>query len=160
AKRDEFRVLTRTGSFGLPLPPTLHNRGNFIISLGSLTPWLAQKAEGLGVDVFPGFAAADTIIDKNETVLGLRLGDMGLDKSGAPGSNYNPGPEVRAKTTVIAEGARGSLTKQLVRRFGLDARACPQTYALGMKELWQLPESRVEPGLVQHTLGWPLDSKT
>ena len=159
ARRDEFRLLTRTGSFALPLPPHLHNRGNFIISLGLLTPWLAQKAEGLGVDVFAGFAAADVLIE-NEKVIGVRLGDMGLEKDGTPGPNYTPGPDVRAGVTVIAEGARGSLTRQLVRRFALDAQACPQTYGLGMKELWQLPPGRVEPGLIQHTLGWPLDGRT
>src|SRR5882724_367751 len=160
AKRDEFRLLTRTGSVPLPLPPHLHNRGNLIISLGLLAPWLAQKAEALGVDVFPGFAAADTLLNADESVAGVRLGDMGIEKSGRPGPNYTPGAEVRARTTVVAEGARGSLAKQLIRRYGLDARSCPQTYGLGMKELWQLPAGRVEPGLIQHTLGWPLDSRT
>jgi electron-transferring-flavoprotein dehydrogenase len=160
AKRDEFRFLTRTGSMPLPLPPQLHNHGNFIISLGQLTPLLAQKAESLGVDVFPGFAAAEPLFNADQSVAGVRLGDMGVEKDGNPGPNYTPGPEIRARTTVIAEGARGSIAKQLVRRFGLDARACPQTYGLGLKELWQLPEGRVEPGLIQHSLGWPLDSRT
>ena len=160
AKRDEFRLLTRTGSVPLPLPPHLHNRGNLIISLGLLAPWLAQKAEALGVDVFPGFAAADTLLNADESVAGVRLGDMGIEKSGRPGPNYTPGAEVRARTTVVAEGARGSLAKQLIRRYALDARSCPQTYGLGMKELWQLPAGRVEPGLIQHTLGWPLDTRT
>ena len=160
AKRDEFRFLTRTGSLPLPLPPQLHNRGNFIISLGLLTPWLAQKAEALGVDVFPGFAAAEPLFNADESVAGVRLGDMGVEKDGSPGPNYTPGPEIRARTTVIAEGARGSIAKQLIRRFGLDARSCPQSYGLGLKELWQLPEGRVEPGLIQHSLGWPLDGRT
>ena len=160
AKRDEFRFLTRAGSMPLPLPPQLHNHGNFIISLGQLTPLLAQKAESLGVDVFPGFAAAEPLFNADQSVAGVRLGDMGVEKDGRPGPNYTPGPEIRARTTVIAEGARGSIAKQLVRRFGLDARACPQTYGLGLKELWQLPEGRVEPGLIQHSLGWPLDSRT
>ncbi len=159
AKRDEFRLLTRTGSYRLPLPPHLHNQGNFIISLGLLTPWLAQKAESLGVDVFPGFAAADVLIE-DDKVVGVRIGDMGIDKDGQPGPNYTPGADVRAPVTVIAEGARGSLTKQLIRRFRLDANSCPQTYGIGMKELWQLPPGRVEPGLIQHSLGWPLDSRT
>jgi electron-transferring-flavoprotein dehydrogenase len=160
AKRDEFRLLTRTGGFSLPLPPQLHNHGNFIISLGLLTPWLAQKAEGLGVDVFPGFAGAENIFSADGSVAGVRLGDMGIEKNGEPGPNYTPGAEIRARTTIIAEGARGSLAKQLIKRFELDARSCPQTYGLGMKELWQLPEGRVEPGLIQHSLGWPLDSRT
>jgi electron-transferring-flavoprotein dehydrogenase len=160
AKRDEFRFLTKTGSLPLPLPPHLHNTGNFIVSLGLLTPWLAQKAEGLGVDVFAGFSVAETLLDENGTVCGVRLGDMGVEKNGEPGPNYTPGADVRARTTIIAEGARGSLAKQLIRRFKLDANSCPQSYALGLKELWQLPEGRVEPGLIQHTLGWPLDSGT
>ena len=160
AVRDEFRLLTRKGSMRLPLPPQLHNRGNFIISLGLLTPWLAQKAESAGVDIFPGFAAAAPLVTPDGIMTGVQLGDMGLGKDGRPGPNYTPGAEVRARTTIVAEGARGSLAKQLVRRFGLDARSSPQSYGLGMKELWQLPEGRVQPGLVQHTLGWPLDSRT
>jgi electron-transferring-flavoprotein dehydrogenase len=160
AKRDEFRFLTRTGSMKLPTPPQLHNHGNFIVSLGQLTPWIAQQAEALGVDIFPGFAAAEPLFNADESVAGVRLGDMGIEKDGKHGPNYTPGPEIRAKTTVIAEGARGSIAKQLIRRFGLDARSCPQSYGLGLKELWQLPEGRVEPGLIQHSLGWPLDSRT
>ncbi len=160
AKRDEFRFMTRTGSFALPVPPMLHNHGNFIISLGQLTPWLAQTAESLGVDVFPGFAAAEPLFNDDQSVAGVRLGDMGVEKDGKPGPNYTPGPEIRARTTVIAEGARGSIAKQLIRRFGLDAHSCPQSYGLGMKELWQLPAGRVEPGLIQHSLGWPLDTRT
>ena len=160
AKRDEFRFMTRSGTLSLPMPPQLHNRGNFIVSLGQLTPILAQKAESLGVDIFPGFAAAAPLFNADQSVAGVQLGDMGVEKDGTPGPNYTPGPEIRARTTVIAEGARGSIAKQLIRRFGLDARSCPQSYGLGLKELWQLPEGRVEPGLIQHSLGWPLDSRT
>ncbi len=160
ARRDEFRLLTRTGSLPLPIPPQLHNRGNFIVSLGLLAPWLARKAESLGVDVFAGFAAVEALFDADGSVAGVRLGDMGIEKSGRHGPNYSPGADIRARTTIIAEGARGSLAKQLIRRYGLDARSCPQDYGLGLKELWQLPEGRVEPGLIQHTLGWPLDSRT
>ena len=160
AVRDEFRLLTAKGSMKLPLPPQLHNRGNFIISLGLLTPWLARKAESLGVDVFPGFAAAAPLVTGEGAIAGVQLGDMGLTRDGEPGPNFTPGPEVRARTTVVAEGARGSLAKQLIRRFSLDARSSPQSYGLGMKELWQLPEGRAQPGLIQHTLGWPLDSRT
>lgn len=160
AKRDEFRLLTRTRSFKLPLAPQLHNHGNFIISLGLLTTWLAQQAEALGVDVFAGFAAADAVYNTDESVAGIVIGDMGLDRNGAPGPSYTPGAEVRARTTVVAEGARGSLAKQLIRRFKLDAHSCPQAYALGLKELWQLPAGRGEAGLIQHTFGWPLDSRT
>ncbi|HXR91666.1 MAG TPA: NAD(P)/FAD-dependent oxidoreductase, partial [Steroidobacteraceae bacterium] len=160
AKRDVFRLLTRTGSVPLPIPPQLHNHGNFILSLGLLTPWLAQKAEGLGVDIFAGYAAAQPLFDAGGALKGVQIGDMGLQKNGAPGPNYAPGPEIHARTTVIAEGARGSLAKQLIRKFGLDAHSSPQSYGLGMKELWQLPKGRAEPGLIQHTLGWPLDSGT
>ncbi|MBV8853241.1 MAG: electron transfer flavoprotein-ubiquinone oxidoreductase [Sinobacteraceae bacterium] len=158
AKRDEFRLLTRRGSLSLPLPPQLHNHGNFIVSLGLLTPLLGQKAETLGVDVFAGFAAAEPLFSEDGAVAGVRLGDMGIEKNGEPGPNYTPGAEIRARTTVIAEGARGSVAKQLIKRFALDADSAPQTYGLGMKELWQVPEGRVEPGLIQHSLGWPLDS--
>src|SRR6201991_3075367 len=134
AKRDEFRLLTKTGGFSLPLPPQLHNHGNFIISLGLLTPLLAQKAEALGVDVFAGFAGAEPLFNEDGSVAGVRLGDMGIEKNGNQGPGYTPGAEIRARTTVIAEGARGSLAKQLIRRFKLDANSAPQTYGLGMKE--------------------------
>src|SRR5580698_612753 len=160
AKRDEFRLLTRRGSINLPTRPHLNNHGNLIVSLGLLTAWLGQQAENLGVDVFPGFAAAAPLFDAQGAVVGVQIGDMGLEKSGEPGPNYSAGPEVRAPLTFIAEGARGSLAKVLTRRFALDARSGPQTYNLGMKELWQLPAGRVEPGLIQHTVGWPLDSAT
>jgi len=160
AKRDEFRLLTRRGGISLPTRPWLDNHGNFIVSLALLTPWLAAKAEGLGVDVFAGFAAAETLFDERGAVAGVRIGDMGLTRGGEPGPNYAQGPEVRAATTIIAEGCRGSLAKQLIKHYGLDARACPQTFGLGMKELWQLPPGRVEPGLIQHSVGWPLDART
>ncbi|MGQ0836298.1 MAG: 4Fe-4S dicluster domain-containing protein [Gammaproteobacteria bacterium] len=160
AKRDEFRLLTRTRSLRLPTPPQMRNHGNFIVSLGLLGPMLAQKAEGLGVDLFAGFSAAEPLFDADDSVAGVRIGDLGLEKNGEPGPNFTPGPEVRARTTVIAEGARGSLAKQLIKRYALDARVNPQTYGLGLKELWQLPEGRTEPGLIVHTVGWPLDSAT
>src|ERR1700704_3667471 len=121
AKRDEFRLLTKTGGLSLPLPSQLHNHGNFIISLGLLTPMLAQKAESLGLDVFAGFAAAEPLFNDDGSVAGVRLGDMGIEKNGEPGPNFTAGPEVRARTTMIAEGARGSIAKQLIRKFKLDA---------------------------------------
>ncbi len=160
ATHDEMHLLTRTGKFRLPLPPQLHNRGNFIVSLGLLAAWLAQQAEALGVDIFPGFAAAEPVLGTDGSVRGVRLGDVGLDKAGKPGPNFTPGAEIHARTTIVAEGARGSLAKQLIRRFELDAGRDPQTYGLGLKELWQLPEGRVQAGLIQHTLGWPLDTST
>ncbi|HTY49810.1 MAG TPA: electron transfer flavoprotein-ubiquinone oxidoreductase [Steroidobacteraceae bacterium] len=174
AARDELRLLTSGGSFRLPTPPQMRNHGNFIISLGQLTAWLAGQAEALGVDVFPGFAAAEALFDDapgpqdgpaagpaaGSRVVGVRIGDLGLTRSGEPGPNYAPGPEVRASTTVIAEGCRGSLAKQLIARYGLDRGCHPQTFGLGMKELWQLPAGRVQPGLIQHSVGWPLDGGT
>ena len=160
AAQDEMHLLTRAARFRLPLPPQLHNRGNFIVSLGLLAAWLAQKAESLGVDIFPGFAAAEPVLGPDGAVHGVRLGDVGLDKTGKPGPNYTPGAQIHAGTTIVAEGCRGSLAKQLIRRFELDAGCAPQTYGLGLKELWQLPEGRVRPGLIQHTVGWPLDGRT
>jgi len=159
AKRDEFWFLTHKSSIRLPNPPQMNNRGNFIVSLGQLVPWMSQRAEALGVDVFPGFAAADALIE-NDRVAGVRLGDMGLAKDGTPGPNYTPGADIRAGTTILAEGCRGSITKKVVAQLGLDAGSSPQTYGLGFKELWQLPSGRVEPGLIQHTVGWPVDSRT
>ena len=160
AKRDEFSLLTKTGKIKLPVPPQQHNDGNFIISLGLLTPKLAAQAEALGVDVFPGFSAAVPLFNDDGSVAGVQIGDMGVEKSGEQGPNFAPGPEVRARITVLAEGCRGSITKQLIKRFALDADCDPQTYGLGFKELWQLPPGRVEPGLIQHSIGWPLDNRT
>ncbi len=157
---DQLRFLTRSGAHRLPVPPQQRNHGNVIISLGLLTPWLAQKAEGLGVDVFAGFAAAAPLFDAAGAVAGVRIGDMGLGRDGEPGPNYAPGPEIRARTTLLAEGCRGSLSKQLIRHFALDADCDPQTYGLGLKELWQLPAGRATPGRIQHSVGWPLDGRT
>ncbi len=157
---DELRILTRKGTHRLPVPPQQRNHGNFIVSLGLLTAWLAQKAEGLGVDVFAGFAAAAPLFDEAGAVAGVCISDMGLEKNGEPGPNYAPGPEIRARATILAEGCRGSLTKQLIKRFKLDAESDPQTYGLGFKELWQLPAGRGTPGLIQHSVGWPLDNQT
>ncbi len=160
AARDEFRFMTRRRTFKLMTPPQMANHGNFIVSLGQLTPIMGAEAEKLGVDVFPGFAAAEALFDGHGAVKGVRIGDMGVGKSGEPGPNFAPGPEIHAKLTIFAEGCRGSASKQLIRRFELDQGKSPQTYGLGFKEMWQLPAGRVEPGLIQHTLGWPLDSRT
>jgi electron-transferring-flavoprotein dehydrogenase len=160
ATRDEFSLLTAQRAIRLPTPPQMNNHGNFIISLGMLTPYLGQQAEALGVDVFAGFAAAKPLFDDAGAVAGVQIGDMGLDHDGKPGPHFAPGPEVRAPLTVFAEGARGSIAKQLIANYRLDADCCPQTYALGFKELWQVPGGRVEPGLVSHTVGWPVDSLT
>src|ERR1041384_763902 len=159
--RDEFLMLSRGGATRVPwIPGYLHNRGNFIISLGGLVGWMATQAEALGVDVFAGFAAALPLFDDDGSVAGVQIGDMGVQYDGSRGPNYTPGAEVRARLTVVAEGCRGSLAKGLINKYKLDAACDPQVYALGMKELWQLPPGRVQPGLVQHTVGWPLDSNT
>jgi electron-transferring-flavoprotein dehydrogenase len=160
ATHDEFALLTRTGRWRLPTPPQMKNHGNVIISLGQLTPLLGARAEALGVDVFPGFAAADVVFKEDGSVGGVLIGDMGVEKDGKHGPNYTPGAEVRARVTMLAEGSRGSLTKQLVRRFSLDTGKSPQTYGLGLKELWQLPKGRGQPGRIEHTIGWPLDRHT
>jgi electron-transferring-flavoprotein dehydrogenase len=164
ALEDDVRLMTRTGSYQVPrwavnLTP-MNNHGNFIVSLGQLTPWLAQQAEALGVDVFPGFSAAEALFDDQGAVKGVRIGDMGLERTGEPGPNFTPGVEIHAKTTLIAEGARGSLAKQLIKRFQLHDNSDPQTYGLGFKELWQLPPGRVKPGRIEHAFGWPLDPRT
>jgi len=173
ATEDDFRIFTRRGSFK-PVPGWLigllprsmtystpfNNHGNYIVSLGQLTAWLAAKAESLGVEVFPGFAAAAPLYDEGGAVRGVQIGDMGLDRTGAPGPSFTAGVEILAPLTVLAEGARGSIAKQLIARFGLARGHCPQTFALGYKELWQLPPGRVRPGRIEHGLGWPADPYT
>jgi electron-transferring-flavoprotein dehydrogenase len=159
--RDEFLWLGQKSARRVPWTPQyLHNEGNVIVSLGGLVAWMGTQAEALGIDVFAGFAAAQPLFDDDGSVAGVQIGDMGVQHDGTRGPNYTPGPEVRATLTVIAEGCRGSLAKVLIRKFNLDAACDPQVYALGMKELWELPAGRVHPGLVQHTVGWPLDTKT
>jgi electron-transferring-flavoprotein dehydrogenase len=167
AGRDEFRLFTRTRSFRLPTPPQMHNAGNFIVSLGELCKQLAAHAEALGVEIFPGFPGRHPLIageGAEARVIGVRCGDMGLEADGTPdgrpGDNFAPGVDIHAKTTILAEGCRGSLSKQLIARFHLDRDATPQTYGLGFKELWQLPAGRATPGLIQHSVGWPLDNGT
>ncbi len=159
AAKDEFVLLTKTRRIRLPTPPQMHNHGNFIVSLGSLCAWMAQQAEALGVEVFPGFPAAAPLIE-NEKVMGVRCGDMGRNRDGTPGPNFTAGVDIHAGVTVLAEGCRGSISKQLIREFKLDADCSPQTYGIGFKELWQLPAERTKPGWIQHSVGWPLDSKT
>ena len=156
---DQFLLLTRDKGFRLPTPPQMNNHGNFIISLGSLVRKLGELAESLEVDVFPGFSGADLLMDQGR-VIGVRCGDMGLQANGDPGPSFAPGVDIHAGVTVLAEGCRGSLTKRAIRQFRLDADSMPQTYGLGFKELWRLPEGRSRPGLIQHTVGWPLDSRT
>ncbi|HYG05945.1 MAG TPA: electron transfer flavoprotein-ubiquinone oxidoreductase [Stenotrophomonas sp.] len=161
AGEDEFWYLTREGGHKFPIvPPGMRNHGNFIVSLGAMCAWLAPQAEALGVEIYPGFAAAETLHDEDGKVVGVRIGDMGVAKDGSHKPGYTAGIDIRAKVTVLAEGARGHLTKRLIKRFGLAADSDPQSYSIGIKELWQVPEGRVTPGKIVHTLGWPADPKT
>ena len=163
-QRDEFRFLTRRGTYRLITPPQQRNHGNFIVSISQLVPWLGAKVEAAGVDIFTGFAAASAIFNEAGAMAGVRLGDMGRIRdgtdAGAEGANFTPGAEIHAPITVLAEGCRGSISKQLIARYQLDANRSPPTFALGLKELWQLPAGRGQPGLVQHTIGWPMPSDT
>ncbi len=167
AGRDEFRLLTRNRSIRLPTPPQMHNAGNYIVSLAELCKQLAAHAESLGVEVFPGFPGRHPLLEGDGAaarVIGVRCGDMGVEADGTadgrPGPNFAPGVDIHAQCTVLAEGCRGSLSKQLIAKFHLDRDSAPQTYGLGFKELWQLPAGRTRPGLIQHTVGWPLDART
>ena len=161
AKDDEFWHFTKTGGRKFPfVPPGMNNHGNFIVSLGAMCAWLAPQAEALGVEIYPGFAAAETLHDDSGKVIGVRIGDMGVAKDGSHKPGFTAGIDIHAKVTVLAEGARGHLTKRLVKQFALDADSDPQAYSIGIKELWQVPEGRVSPGKIVHTLGWPADNQT
>jgi len=161
AREDEFWHLSKTGARKFPLvPPGMNNHGNFIVSLGAMCAWLAPQAEALGVEIYPGFAAAETLHAVDGKVIGVRIGDMGVAKDGSHKSGYTAGIDIHAKVTVLAEGARGHLTKRLVKQFALDQDSDPQAYSIGIKELWQLPEGRASAGKIVHTLGWPADNRT
>jgi electron-transferring-flavoprotein dehydrogenase len=160
---DHFLYLGPAGQIRLPnfaMPPLLSNHGNYIASLGDLCRWLGEQATELGVEIYPGFAAAEVLYDDSGAVVGVATGDMGIGKDGEPTDRFTRGVELRGKYTVIAEGARGSLAKQLIAKFDLAKGKQPQKYGIGIKELWEISPSRHRPGLVQHTLGWPLDDRT
>jgi len=159
AAEDRFMFLTAKRAFRLPTPPQMNNHGNYVVSLGNVCRWLGAKAEALGVEVYPGFAASETIIEDG-VVKGVVAGVMGIAKDGTPGQNYQPGMELRATYTLFAEGCRGSLTKTLFERFRLREGVAPQTFGLGMKELWEIPKEKHRPGLVWHSTGWPLKGDT
>jgi electron-transferring-flavoprotein dehydrogenase len=155
--------LSETTGYRTPnlfLPKCSQNHGNYIISLGALTRWLAGQAEGLGVEIFPGFTAAEVLYNEAGQVRGVATGNMGVEKNGEPGGNFQLGMELLGKYTIFAEGARGHLGKQLIARYKLDEGCDPQSYAIGIKELWEVDPERHEPGLVLHTAGWPMDDKT
>ena len=160
--RDDIYVLrsdsTATKVPDLFVPKTMHNEGNYIISLGNLCRWLAQQAENLGVEIYPGFAAQEVLFDENNVVRGIITGDLGVDREGNPKEGlYTPGMELRGKYTLFAEGCRGHLGKQLIERFKLDSEADAQHYGIGLKEIWEIDPAKHQPGLVVHTAGWPLD---
>lgn len=151
-----------TGQRRIPLPfvpPPLRNHGNYVVSLGKVVRWLAARAEAEGVDLFPGFAAMTPLLE-GDRLIGVRTGDRGVDRNGKRKANYEPGIDIRAKVTVLAEGPRGTVTKDLVGRFGLDRGRQPQVYAIGIKEIWECPKGSLPAGRVIHTMGWPLDSRT
>ena len=158
--RDRFIYLTATRAFPLPTPPQMHNSGNYIVSLGNVVKWLGEQAEALGAEIYPGFAAAEVLHHEDGRVKGVATGAMGLDREGQPKATFEPGMELHATYTLFAEGCRGSLTRDLEAKFGLRASADPQTYGIGVKELWEVDAARHQSGLVVHTLGWPLDRRT
>lgn len=162
-KEDRFSVLTKTNSFRLPNflnPPFMSNHGCYIASLGNITRWLAEQAETMGVEIYPGFAGAELLYDDAEAVIGVATGDMGIGRDGTLKDTFMRGMELRGKYVLLAEGARGSLTKIAIDKYGLDQEREPQKYGLGLKELWQVAPEKHKPGLVQHSFGWPLDSRT
>nr|WP_279158415.1 electron transfer flavoprotein-ubiquinone oxidoreductase [Pseudomonas corrugata] len=161
-KRDDIYVLRNADTANkIPdffVPKTMHNEGNYIISLGNLCRWLAQQAENLGVEIYPGFAAQEALFDENGVVRGIITGDLGVDREGHPKEGlYTPGMELRGKYTLFAEGCRGHIGKQLIKRFNLDSDADAQHYGIGLKEIWEIDPAKHQPGLVVHTAGWPLD---
>src|ERR1700761_3433754 len=159
AARVRFLFLTEVSSTRLPTPPQMNNHGNYIVSLGNFVRWLGQQAEELGVEIYPGFAASE-LLEEDGRIVGIATGDMGIGKDGEPTANFQRGMELRARYTLFAEGCRGSLSKQLMRRFNLRDGRDPQTYAIGIKELWEIPAANHKPGLIEHSLGWPLDRST
>ena len=162
--RDDIHYLTGEGKGirvpGAFVPRPMHNEGNYIISLGRLCQWMSEQAEALGVNLFPGFAASEVLYDDQGRVRGVATGDMGIGKDGKPKPSHEPGYELLGKYTIFAEGCRGNLGQQLMDKFDLRAEADPQHYGIGLKEVWEIDADKHEPGLVVHTLGWPLDNRT
>ncbi|MBG76406.1 MAG: Electron transfer flavoprotein-ubiquinone oxidoreductase [Alphaproteobacteria bacterium MarineAlpha5_Bin12] len=161
--KEKFLFLGKNNSFSLPtflLPSVLKNHNNYIISLGNLCRWLADQAESLGVEVFPGFAANKILFDETDNVIGVQTGDMGIAKDGSKKNNFEPGIDLLAKITIFSEGCRGHLGKRLIEKFNLNEGKSPQQYGIGFKEIWQVSNDKHDEGLVMHTVGWPLDNKT
>ncbi|MBZ0218692.1 MAG: NAD(P)/FAD-dependent oxidoreductase, partial [Fimbriimonadaceae bacterium] len=162
-KTDKFIYLGAGGGFRLPnflLPPLMSNHGNYVVSLGNVCRWLAEQAEALGVEIYPGFAAAEVVYNDDGSVKGVATGDMGIGRDGKPKDGYMRGMELHGKYTLFAEGARGSLSKQMIAKYDLDKNSDAPKFGLGVKELWEVAPDKHQPGLVQHSFGWPLDNKT
>ena len=159
-KEDKFVFLTKSFAIALPNPPQMNNHGNYIISIGELGRWLAAQAEQLGVDVFPQQAVAEVLYNDANEVIGVATGDMGIGKNGEKRHDFIPGMEIHAKQSVFAEGCHGSLTKTLINKFNLRKDSDPQTYGLGVKEIWEINPEKFKKGMTMHTVGWPMDSKT
>ncbi len=157
---DYFTYLTEKGSQRLPTPPSMHNDDNYIISISRFTKWLGEKAEEMGIEIYSGFAAAEVLYDENNKVVGVATGEMGVHKDGTKTASYDPGMELRAKLTIVAEGCRGSLSRSLIEHYHLDKDASPQTYGIGIKEVWEVKPEKHEMGKTLHTIGWPLKSDT
>jgi len=160
---DEFLILGQAKSWSIPhwlMPPLMGNKGNYIVSLGDVCRWLGEQAESLGIEIYAGFAAQEILYNEHQQVVGIITGDMGRDSLGEPTSQFTLGIEIRAQYTLIAEGARGSLTRELENRFNLRKKSSPQKYGLGFKEVWRVSAEQHRTGLVQHSLGWPLDKDT
>ena len=161
-KKESLKFLTETNSYEIPgifTPSVMHNKGNFIISLGNFCKWLAKKAEDLGVEIYPGFSASELLIE-NDKLNGIITGDLGIDKNGERGPNFQPGIEIHSKYTLFAEGCRGHLGKRLINQFNLRQNSQHQTYGIGLKELWEVKPENSNPGEVFHSIGWPLDNET
>ncbi len=161
-KKEHLKFLTETNSYEIPgifTPSVMHNKGNFIISLGNFCKWLAKKAEDLGVEIYPGFSASELLIE-NDKLNGIITGDLGIDKKGERGPNFQPGIEIHSKYTLFAEGCRGHLGKRLINQFNLRQNSQHQTYGIGLKELWEVKPENSNPGEVFHSIGWPLDNET
>lgn len=159
AKKDAFLLMTKSKAIRLPTPPQMYNHGNYIISLGQLGRWLAEQAEALGVEIFPGFAAAEILYD-GSAVMGVATGDMGIGQDGEKTDMFEPGVELHARQVVFAEGCHGSLTKEIIETFNLREEADPQTYGLGIKEVWEVQPENHDQGAITHTIGWPVDTST
>mgnify|MGYP001348955621 CR=1 FL=1 len=160
ATKDKFFFLTRSYAFCLPTPSLMRNKGNFVASLGALCKWLAKEAQALGVEIYPGFAAVNCLFNEKDQVIGVQTGPQGLDRDGNPTPQYQPGVKIHGKMTLLAEGCRGSLTQDIIRKFQLDKASDPQTYGMGIKEIWEIDPLKSKPGQVIHTIGWPLDTQT